>query len=72
MTWIRAVAREVFGLFVDDGAFAVAIVVWVVLLAMLLPHIGGRFAAGGIVLALGLGGILAESTWRYARGKQRR
>ena len=31
MRWLRSVAREVLELFVDDGSFAIAILVWLAL-----------------------------------------
>jgi hypothetical protein len=31
MSWIKTVLREVFGLFVDDGSFAIAILAWLLL-----------------------------------------
>jgi hypothetical protein len=67
MGWIKSVAREVYGLFVDDVSFAVAIVVWVVIAGVALPH--ARWA--GPVLCAGLAGILVESVWRFARGSGR-
>ena len=29
MRWIATVVREIFGLFVDDGSFALAVLVWI-------------------------------------------
>jgi hypothetical protein len=71
MGWIKSVAREVWGLFVDDGSFAVAIVVWlaVVLLAARRVAWGARF--GGVVLFLGLATVLIENVLRYARGPRK-
>ncbi len=28
MTWLRNIVAELFGLFVDDGSFAIAILIW--------------------------------------------
>ena len=60
-------AGEVFGLFVDDGSFAVAILAWLALvwLAVSRIGIGPRWAAAG--LFLGLAAILSESVVRRAR-----
>ena len=70
MNWIRTISKEVFGLFVDDGTLAVAIlawlaVVWFLLRQMRLP------VAGGIVLSIGLAAILIESVTRFARHASR-
>ena len=67
MRWIRAVADEVFGLFVDDGSFAVTIIVWLLLvwLAVSRLGVGSGWAAAG--LFLGLAAILVESVVRRAR-----
>jgi hypothetical protein len=71
MRWIKSVAREVWGLFVDDGSFAAGIVVWlaVVLLAMRRVAWGARF--GGVVLFVGLAAVLIENVLRYARRRQK-
>jgi hypothetical protein len=68
--WIKNILREVFSLFVDDGKFALAILVWLGIVRLVLPHVGITQSARGIVLFAGLGIILIESTTRYSRGKQ--
>lgn len=67
MQWMRSVAREMWGLFVDDGSFAAAIVVWltVVLLGFRQHPWGARW--GGVALFAGLGFVLIENVLRYAR-----
>lgn len=67
MHWIRTVAAEIFGLFVDDGSFAVAILIWVALVAILLPRADIPTAAKAPVLVIGLVAILVESAVRRAR-----
>jgi len=67
MTWLKTIVDEVFGLFVDDGSFAVAIIVWLGLAWLVLPHIGLSSEAKGPVLFVGLAAILLESTARRAR-----
>lgn len=66
MGWIRTVMRELFGLFVDDGSFAVAILAW-----LLLVWLGLRFGVGagwaGLIMVAGLALILLESAVRRAR-----
>jgi hypothetical protein len=67
MGWIRTVAREIFGLFVDDVGFAITIVVWLVLCGLLLPPAGIPPAVKAVILFAGLAAILLESAVRRAR-----
>ncbi len=67
MQWLRTVVTEVFGLFVDDGSFAVAILVWLGVAWVLLPRIDVPAAAKGPILFAGLAAILIESAARRAR-----
>lgn len=67
MSWIRMIVREVLGLFIDNGSFAVAIVVWLILTALVLPRIGIGAGWEGIILFGGLTIILVESATRRAR-----
>ncbi len=66
MTWLRAVWAELFGLFVDDGRLALAIVAWIVLAWLVLPRLlpAGWDAIG---LALGLAVVLIGSTAGWFR-----
>ncbi len=70
MKWIKNIFREILGLFVDDGAFALAILVWLDLMRWAASHLSGSPAITGIILFTGLALILVESTSRYARRKQ--
>ena len=67
MSWLKTIFREILGLFVDDGSFAIAILVWLALLCWLLPHLpmGGLWQA--VILFAGLIAILIESVLRRAR-----
>jgi hypothetical protein len=67
MTWLKSIAAELFGLFVDDGAFAVATLLWMVLLWWLLPHLALDAQWKALLLAGGLIAILVESVLRRAR-----
>ncbi|WP_428486945.1 hypothetical protein [Rhodopila sp.] len=67
MALIRTVLNEVFGLFVDDGSLAGAIVAWLLLVAVLLPMLGVAPNWTGIILFVGLVVILLENTIRRAR-----
>jgi hypothetical protein len=66
MRWIRSVAREVVGLFVDDGSFAGAIVVWLVVCIVALPRVAQAAHWAGPALFAGLAAILIESVLRFA------
>jgi hypothetical protein len=66
MKWVRNILREVFGLFVDDGSFALAILVWIGTVWLVLRRT--RLAVpGGIILFVGLGLILIEGVIRFSR-----
>lgn len=67
MKWVRNTAREIFDLFVDDGAFALAIVVWLCITGWAAYYLRFSFVGAAVVLFAGLALILIESTTRYAR-----
>ena len=67
MRWLRSVAREIYGLFVDDGSFAGAILVWLGLAMAGLPRAASNARWAGPVLFAGLELILIESVLRFAR-----
>ncbi len=62
MQWLKTVAREIYGLFVDDGSFALAILVWLAVAWLVLP----KATAGwqGALLTGGLVVLLVESVLR--------
>ena len=66
MHWYRSIVREVVGLFVDDGSFAVAIVVWLVV-CVVLPRVAAGARWAGLALFAGLAAILIASVLRFAR-----
>jgi hypothetical protein len=66
MRWLRSIAREVFGLFVDDGSFAIAILVWAALVVGLARIAAAAYWTGPALFA-GLALILIESAMRFAR-----
>lgn len=70
MNWLRTIAREVFGLFVDDGSFALLILAWIGVTAYVLPRLGWLPRGRGVLLFAGLAIILVESAIRYTRRKQ--
>ncbi len=63
MGWITGIAKEIWGLFVDDLGLAIAALVWVALVWM-----GARFLgdAAGPALFAGLATILLTSAFRRA------
>ena len=67
MRWLKSIAREILGLFVDDGSFAIGILVWVVLAVGVLPRVASGARWAGPALFAGLALILIESVLRYAR-----
>jgi hypothetical protein len=67
MNWLKTIFREIFGLFVDDGSFAIAILFWLALVKFLTPHLGLYARWSGVILFLGLAAILVESAARFAK-----
>jgi uncharacterized membrane protein YgaE (UPF0421/DUF939 family) len=67
MNWLRTIAAELFGLFVDDGAFAIGIAVWLAMLWCLLPRMALGASWGALILVAGLVAILVDSVMRGAR-----
>ena len=67
MNWVATIARELFGLFVDDGSFAVAILVWLMLIGLGLPRLGVTTGWDGAILFAGLALILAASAAQRAK-----
>lgn len=67
MQWLKTVLNEVFGLFVDDGSFAIATLIWLGAVWLLLPRIDVPPAVKGPILFIGLAAILVESAARRAR-----
>jgi hypothetical protein len=70
MKWLKNVLHEIFGLFVDDGSFALAILIWLTVVRWITSHLGFSPITSGILLFLGLALILVESTFRYSKRRQ--
>ncbi len=66
MFWIVTAAREVLGLFVDDGAFAAAILACLGLAWLVLPRVPALGPWAGALLFAGLAGVLVASAVRRA------
>jgi hypothetical protein len=69
MSWVKSVAREVWGLFVEDGSFAAAILAWVVIAAVGMRVVAAASWTGPALFA-GLAVILIESVVRFARKRK--
>ena len=67
MAWLKTIFQEIFGLFVEDGSFALAILAWLALLWLVLPRLPILGAWHAIILFVGLIAILVESVLRRAR-----
>jgi hypothetical protein len=70
MGWVKSVVREVFGLFVDDGSFAIAIVFWIALAVGLLPRFAPNALWTGPALFAGLAATLIASVLRFVRQRK--
>jgi hypothetical protein len=69
MRWLKTILTEFIGLFVDDGSFALAIIVWLGVIWLGLPRLNLPAAWSGAVLFAGLATILAVSALRRASRK---
>ncbi|MGH7043280.1 MAG: hypothetical protein ACREFY_14300 [Acetobacteraceae bacterium] len=67
MRWITSIAHEVWRLFVDDGSFALAILVWLLIVWLLLSRTAMPSAWRGPVLFAGLALFLVWSAARRAK-----
>lgn len=67
MQWIRKIAAEIVGLFVDDGGFAGAIVAWLGGIWILSRYLPRGTGWSSVTLFLGLGVILFWSAIRRSR-----
>ena len=66
MNLLRSIGSELLGLFVDDWAFAILVIVWVLLFALLGPRLP-HTAAIGAVFFTGLAALTLIFAWRKAR-----
>jgi hypothetical protein len=65
MRWFKTIILELYGLFVDDGSFAITIVAWLGVAWLVLPRLIPGSVWGGAALFVGLALILVESVWRH-------
>jgi hypothetical protein len=66
MSWLNSIWLEFIGLFVDDGNFAILIVIWLIACGLVLPRLGLPSFLPPIILFAGLVVILARSAVRRA------
>jgi membrane protein implicated in regulation of membrane protease activity len=64
------ILREIVGLFIDDGSLATAILVWVAIVALLLPALGLPEVWRAILLFVGCVVILIENVARSVRRRR--
>jgi hypothetical protein len=69
MRWLKTILAEVFGLFVDDLSFALAILIWLGIIWLGLPRLNLPATCNGVILFAGLAAILAASALRRASRK---
>ena len=67
MRWLKTALAEVYGLFVEDGRYAITIVVWLALAWLVLPALALGDPWNAAILFVGLLAILLESVLRGAR-----
>jgi hypothetical protein len=67
MHWLNAAIGEIYGLFVDDGHFALAILVWLLFIWLAVSLLPSLAAWGSIVFFLGLAAILLVNASQAAR-----
>ena len=66
MHWLKAATGEIYGLFVDDGYFALAIVGWLLLIWLAVSLLPALAAWGGVAFFLGLAAILLANARQSA------
>lgn len=67
MRGLKLILTEVYGLFVEDGALAVAVLAWVAVVSLALPRLDVARVWGGPILFAGLAVILIAGALRGAR-----
>jgi hypothetical protein len=67
MHWLKTIAGELVGIFVDDESYALAIILWLLSVWLLLSRLGLPHVLPPAILFVGLVFILVESAARRAR-----
>jgi hypothetical protein len=68
---LKTIWEELFGLFVDDGSFALAIMIWILVAGLGFSYLPGSASWRGPVFFLGLVVFLFENVVRTARHRPR-
>lgn len=71
MSLLSSVFKELIGMFIDDGALALLSILLIAIITAAVEFAGLPALTAGLLLLAGCILILAESTWRAARGKRR-
>ena len=71
MKWLKTIAGEVYGLFIDDVGFALSILGCVAIAALLLRRVASLAPFSGMVLFAGLALLLLRSTLQFTERKNR-
>jgi hypothetical protein len=71
MIWLRRFSFELWSLFVDDGSFALAILLWVGITVFILPRVLADNWKGPALFG-GLAAILVENVCRSAKRRRRK
>jgi hypothetical protein len=69
MKWLKTILREILALFVDDGSFAAAILVWLGVVWFISRYIGPGSVWSAVTLSVGLVLILVESAVHFKKRK---
>jgi hypothetical protein len=69
MRWLRVVVQDVWGLFVDDGRFALSILIWLAV-GWMLPRLGLPPVLACVLFAVGLAVLLIVSAAGRAGQRQ--
>ena len=64
MNWLKPIWSELIGLFVDDGSFALSILIWLIACGLVLPRLGLLSFLPPVILFIGLVVILTLSAMR--------
>jgi hypothetical protein len=64
MTWLASGLKQIYGLFVDDGALSLAICVWLLIAWFVFPNVVAGDSVRPIVMFVGLAALLLDSVRR--------
>jgi hypothetical protein len=64
MNWLKPIWSELIGLFLDDGSFALSILIWLIACGLVLPRLGLLSFLPPVILFIGLVVILTLSAMR--------